>query len=244
MPKVVYAFILCMVFSGCGTSYHYFAPPSNTNSFSNKRETHISGNAGITGSALKFGYAVNNSTALVGTYHLSSPMGYMGSELETGIMLGKTDSSDAPSGNHIVLGCGFGNNYEKNPESVIKNFRGNYIKPFAMVTLGSAHKKESIGHFFFTDGGFSLKASYLVYDGYKATTSNNFPSEKKFSTRVFFVEPYFNFNIGVKWFRIDLGAGVILKKKYAFDKNLAVFPVEANAGILFLLGRKTIEKPQ
>lgn len=244
MTKLLSIFIGIVFISGCGLSYHYYSPPVNNNSFANKNEAHFSGQAGMTGSAFKFGYALNDKAALAGTYHLSSPLKYRGSEFETGLMLGKPDSLNEGMRRNITLGCGFGNNYEKTPEAPIKNFRGNFIKPFAMLTFGSAHKSSSMGRLFFVDGAFSLKVNYLLYDGFKATTLNNMPSEKKFNTNIFFAEPYFNFNFGIKWFRIDLGFGAVLKKKYEFDRNLAVFPLEANAGILFILGRKSIEKTE
>lgn len=244
MIKFLPLFIPAIFISGCGASYHYYAPPANNNPFANKNEAHFSGHAGISGSALGFGYALADKAALAGAYHVSSPLKYHGSELEAGLMLGNPDSLHAGKRTTITFGCGFGSNYEKTPEAAIKNFRGNYVKPFAMLTFGSAHKSSSLGPLFFADGAFSLKINYLHYDGFKATTLNNIPSEKKFNTAVFFAEPYFNFNLGLKWLRIDLGLGAVLKKKYEFDKNIAVFPIEANAGILFILGRKSIEKKE
>lgn len=233
--------ILSVSISGCGVSYHYYAPPVNNNLFANRHETHFSGHTGNTGSSAKYGYAITDKLSLTGTYQVSSPLKYSGSEFETGFMLGKLDSAALGAGKSIGIGCGFGSNNERNPETRIKNFQGNFIKPFAMLTFGSAHKTKSIGNFIFVDGAFSLKLNYLMYRGYKATTINNLPSERTFNTNILFAEPYFNFNLGIKWFRIDLGIGAILKKKYAFDKNLAIFPFEANAGVIFILGRKSIE---
>lgn len=206
----------------------------------NKKEVMIAGNAGVTGSSMKFGYSLNDKFSIRGNYHLSTPLKYRGSEFETGLMMVKSDSSDMGAGKGITLGCGFGNNYENNPGVSIKNFRGEFVKPFAILTLGSAHKTKSIGNFIFVDGSFSLKLNYLIYNGFKATSINNIPTEKKFDTNIFFTEPYFNFNLGLKWFRIDLGIGAIIKKKYEFDKNMAIFPLEANAGIIFFLGKKSI----
>lgn len=239
MNKIFLYFILPFALSGCGISYHYYAPLVNNNSFANKNETHISAQAGITGSAVKFGYALTENAAITGVFQNSSPLKYHGSEFEPGVMIGKNDSLIKGNKKNITLGCGLGSNYEKTPEAAIKNFRGNFVKPFAMLTFGSANNAGPRGNFIYADHAFSLKVNYLMYNGYKATTDNNIPIEKKFNTGVFFAEPYYNFNLGGKWFRIDLGLGAIMKKKYEFDKNIAIFPFEANAGILLILGRNS-----
>lgn len=233
--RLIFFVILPVIFSSCGTSYHYYSPPVFPPSFGNQNEFHLSGNAGITGSAASAGYAINDAIALTGTYHLSSPLNYRGNESELGLSIAARDSTYSTA--RVSLGCGIGKNYEYAPGGTLKNFRGDFIKPFMMLSFGSANKECRIGDFIYADGAFSLKLNYLIYDGYKATTQSNMPSEKKFNTAVFFTEPYFNFNLGFKWFRISFGVGAALKKKYAFDKNLAIYPAEANVGMLFILGR-------
>ncbi len=238
MIRFLVFFSLAYTLTGCGTSYNYYAPLVNNIPFAGKGETHISGNVGTSGPALKLGYSFGDKLGLSAVFQKSAPLKYHGSEMEAALGFCKHDTSISSIKKIISAGCGIGTNYEKTPYSEIRNFRGSYSKPFIMLTIGTANKSKSMEKFLFRDAAFSLKANYLIYNGFKGTTINNIPSEKKFNTAVFFAEPGINLFFGTQYLRIDLGLGALIKKKYDFEKNIAIFPFEANAGLLFIVGRK------
>jgi hypothetical protein len=221
---------------GCGTHYHYYSPVMNTAQFADRGETHFFMNTGTTGTSLGGGYALKENISFLSGFHFSSPQNYHGKEIETSVHITRKDSSAGRMS--ITPGIGIGNSYWLTPGGELKDFRGTHYRPFLMFTIGSAKKDPIVGNFIHADAAFSVRVNYLLYNGYEATTIGGKAEEKDFIANNFFLEPYLNFSAGGGKVRVNWGVGAAIKKKYEWGKNLAVFPLEANVGLLIIFSRK------
>lgn len=230
------------LFASCASTYHYYSPPINNMPYAAKGEAHGTMALGTSGLTFQNSYAINNKDAVMGMVNFVSTEKYRGTEIEGGFMMANKDSAWAKIA--VTLGTGWGSNYKLIEGGTLKDFRGNYYRPFAMVTLGTASNKPLLGRWLRGDIAFSIKANYLIYNGFKATTVNGDAREKKFKANNFFVEPFIGVNAGSKRVRFQMGTGVILKKPSDYDKNIAVFPADFNLGVFILIGREHEKVPK
>jgi hypothetical protein len=233
-------FLMCVLgtclFYSCKVP-NYYPTPVYAPVFANRFEVQGSGVMGTNGFTTKTGFATTKNISVGGTYN-SIP------GISTGV---KSHEAEAIAGFQFKVGAstvlafhsgsGFGSNYRQDSGASYKRYRGNFVKPFGIITIGSMNTKND-GKVY-GDVTFSLKGSYLMYNGFKTYLDTaGKPVDTDFKPENFIWEPYVNGTIGGKYVRFETGMGLAWKRLTDVGKGNKVFPIQMNLGITFIILRK------
>jgi hypothetical protein len=258
-PLIFFGLLCVLLFMQSCNPYKYFPPPVNSPTFEGAGEVHVSGNAGLTGYSGKAGISITDNFAITGMYH----HGRIGENFneensiyrsyEGEVAFGLYNFTEKPKFTAIYLGFGTGSNFDrwKYSDSVrnfeYKRFYGDFYRPFIQVSTGKINDGAALAFFGSDLAGkvrsshiFSFKLNYRGYDNNLDSLKN--PTPAKFNAENTFFEPYYNYTIGSKNIRFELGVGMPLNFTFLalLDDSkrevIRIFPLNAQVGLYFALG--------
>ncbi|MFI5203054.1 MAG: hypothetical protein ACHQF2_01055 [Flavobacteriales bacterium] len=239
MKKIFHYLLICALVQSC-KSYHYYTPPPNPPTFANAGEVQFSGNFGTSGFLVKGGVALTDNLSISGMYNSApgSTEGYFAKEYEAAAGWGFGKNPAARFSIHT--GYGWGSNYDLDSGETVKDFRGNFTKPFLILNFGTARTRK-IG-FVRLDANMGFKFDYLMYRGSKSIYENSAYVDQTFNADHFIIEPYVMASIGGRYVRFESGMSFVFKRIQEIGKGARVFPVMMHMGIGFIINRKYEKK--
>lgn len=226
--KRVFLPLLVFALAGCKT-YNYYPPSPNNAFFANGGEVHVAGDLGasaIIWPNVKAGVGLTQHFNIIGTYGGGTSKSYKSNEGELG--LGYNSNFDNTFIFGIAAGYGLGKNSDQDSGLSYKNFYGNFNKPFAQLTFGSAGKH--------LEAAFTIKFDYMNYSGHQYAGNGAYSG---YSPGTFFWEPYFTGSAGGEHVRLEYGTGFAFKNLSQIGEGFKVFPWQFNIGLYIILNRKS-----
>ena|ERR1041385_7853284 len=239
MKYLLTCFALGALLTACKTP-NYYPGPVYAPVFANQFETQASGVMGTNGFSAKTGFAATKNISVGGVYCSMPGLGSFYSK-EGEAIGGFQFKLNGSSFLAFHSGSGFGNSFKQDSGVAYKNFRGNFTKPFGMITIGSAHTSRK--YRVHGDFSFTIKGSYLMYNGFKTHTENGIPVDEKFVPQNFFWEPYMQGSIGGKYVRFEYGTGFAFKRLTEIGEGNRIMPFQMNFGMSFIILRRYDAKP-
>jgi hypothetical protein len=235
MKTINYLLLICLAVPGC-KSVNYYTPGVNANTFANPGEVQATGNFSTSGFLAKGGVAVTKNLSVNALYNSSSGMmkGYHVKEGE--FAAGWRFSPGRPQGISLFGGYGWGNNFDLDSGEVVKDYQGNFQKPFLIFNYGSARIAKK--GFIHMDINMGFKLSYFGYHGFKTSYQNGAYVNTPFNPQHFLTEPYVMASLGGRHVQFESGMSFALKRIKEIGEGARVFPITIQFGIKILLNRK------
>lgn len=234
MKHAFYFIVICFAIS-C-KSFHYYPTPPNAHTFANAGEVQASGNFSTSGFLTKGGVAITKNLSVNALYNASPGDidGYHSKDFEGAA--GWSFSEGKTKRFSIYGGYGWGSNFDLDSGETVKDFRGNYNKPFLIFNFGTARTAKR--GFARGDVNVGFKFDYMMYRGFKTVYESGSYYETKFNADNFLVSPYVMVSVGGKYVRFETGTSFTFKRIVDIGRGVRVFPMQIQFGIKIILNRK------